>query len=239
MGARSFCQEKDALVKALRKHPCAFAQQTGNSSCAQFSLTHCFDFSVPCSQMECRVQKRAHPDLNQGPADLQSAALTTELCTQLQRGPCHPRDRVYGTHFSSHRLRVLKWALCSLDDFQQRRRGFGASSLASIGRERESVCVCFCCTKTEFQDGERLFTVVCPAVDVNACVRIVVGQWKSHGASLSWEGDSRVSSSTKQKTTKGGGVHNAHKKKRLLDLRLAAAQRKFLFLKSKPLSEER
>ena len=25
---------------------------------------------------------RAHPDLNQGPADLQSAALTTELCTQ-------------------------------------------------------------------------------------------------------------------------------------------------------------
>ena len=101
------------------------------------------------------------------------------------------------------------------------------------------MCVCFCCTKTEFQDGERLFTVVCPAVDVNACVRIVVGQWKSHGASLSWEGDSRVSSSTKQKTTKGGGVHNAHKKKRLLDLRLAAAQRKFLFLKSKPLSEER
>ena len=27
--------------------------------------------------------KRAHPDLNQGPADLQSAALTTELCTLL------------------------------------------------------------------------------------------------------------------------------------------------------------
>ena len=27
--------------------------------------------------------KRAHPDLNQGPADLQSAALTTELCTHL------------------------------------------------------------------------------------------------------------------------------------------------------------
>ena len=25
---------------------------------------------------------RAHPDMNQGPADLQSAALTTELCTQ-------------------------------------------------------------------------------------------------------------------------------------------------------------
>ena len=28
------------------------------------------------------AEKRAHPDLNQGPADLQSAALTTELCTQ-------------------------------------------------------------------------------------------------------------------------------------------------------------
>ena len=27
--------------------------------------------------------RRAHPDLNQGPADLQSAALTTELCTQF------------------------------------------------------------------------------------------------------------------------------------------------------------
>ena len=26
---------------------------------------------------------RAHPDLNQGPADLQAAALTTELCTQM------------------------------------------------------------------------------------------------------------------------------------------------------------
>ena len=27
--------------------------------------------------------ERAHPDLNQGPADLQSAAPTTELCTQM------------------------------------------------------------------------------------------------------------------------------------------------------------
>ena len=27
--------------------------------------------------------RRAHPDLNQGPADLQSAALTTELCTHM------------------------------------------------------------------------------------------------------------------------------------------------------------
>ena len=30
-------------------------------------------------------RKRAHPDLNQGPADLQSAALTTELCTHMTR----------------------------------------------------------------------------------------------------------------------------------------------------------
>ena len=30
-----------------------------------------------------RDADRAHPDLNQGPADLQSAALTTELCTQM------------------------------------------------------------------------------------------------------------------------------------------------------------
>ena len=29
------------------------------------------------------LPKRAHPDLNQGLADLQSAALTTELCTQM------------------------------------------------------------------------------------------------------------------------------------------------------------
>ena len=32
---------------------------------------------------ECMLVARAHPDLNQGPADLQSAALTTELCTQV------------------------------------------------------------------------------------------------------------------------------------------------------------
>ena len=33
-----------------------------------------------CSLIENRWE-RAHPDLNQGPADLQSAVLTTELCT--------------------------------------------------------------------------------------------------------------------------------------------------------------
>ena len=29
------------------------------------------------------MKRRAHPDLNQGPADLQSAALAAELCTLL------------------------------------------------------------------------------------------------------------------------------------------------------------
>ena len=33
---------------------------------------------------QCNIIWRAHPDLNQGPADLQSAALTIELCTQLR-----------------------------------------------------------------------------------------------------------------------------------------------------------
>ena len=32
---------------------------------------------------ERKIRMRAHPDLNQGPADLQSAALTTELCTRM------------------------------------------------------------------------------------------------------------------------------------------------------------
>ena len=34
-------------------------------------------------EMRGRTRKRAHPDLNQGPADLQSAAPTAELCTQM------------------------------------------------------------------------------------------------------------------------------------------------------------
>ena len=33
------------------------------------------------AEQKQHANKRAHPDLNQGPADLQSAALTTELCT--------------------------------------------------------------------------------------------------------------------------------------------------------------
>ena len=38
---------------------------------------------VPGLSLSSKDKKRAHPDLNQGPADLQSAALTTELCTHL------------------------------------------------------------------------------------------------------------------------------------------------------------
>ena len=39
----------------------------------------------PCtSNSSIHHPKRAHPDLNQGPADLQSAALTTELCTHCE-----------------------------------------------------------------------------------------------------------------------------------------------------------
>ena len=41
-----------------------------------------------CLWLQVTVVKwnmRAHPDFNQGPADLQSAALTTELCTQVMR----------------------------------------------------------------------------------------------------------------------------------------------------------
>ena len=36
-----------------------------------------------CGRPSGARRKSAHPDLNQGPADLQSAALTTELCTHL------------------------------------------------------------------------------------------------------------------------------------------------------------
>ena len=35
-------------------------------------------------QDSSKMKTRAHPDLNQGPADLQSAALTTELCTRCR-----------------------------------------------------------------------------------------------------------------------------------------------------------
>ena len=45
--------------------------------------------------------KRAHPELNQGPADLQSAALTTELYTRGGRQALKPKD---ATRFSFKKL---------------------------------------------------------------------------------------------------------------------------------------
>ena len=46
-----------------------------------------------------KANKRAHPDLNQGPADLQSAALTTELCTHCGYFPlCRQGIRIPNTH---------------------------------------------------------------------------------------------------------------------------------------------
>ena len=56
---------------------------------------------------------RAHPDLNQGPADLQSAARTTELCTQVMTTQglahsCLPTQRAakvgWPTPWRRHRL---------------------------------------------------------------------------------------------------------------------------------------
>ena len=39
-------------------------------------------WELHCPPVSHLPSHRAHPDLNQGPADLRSAALTTELCTQ-------------------------------------------------------------------------------------------------------------------------------------------------------------
>ena len=46
-------------------------------------LFHHLNHSATLSQTRSETGSRAHPDLNQGPADLQSAALTTELCTHM------------------------------------------------------------------------------------------------------------------------------------------------------------
>ena len=47
-------------------------------------MPHLYFYTL-CQRLTC---VRAHPDLNQGPADLQSAALTTELCTQFAMLSC-------------------------------------------------------------------------------------------------------------------------------------------------------
>ena len=54
--------------------------QTGGTGCVK---TMCVQVLGEAVGSRCACM-RAHPDLNQGPADLRSAALTTELCTQLE-----------------------------------------------------------------------------------------------------------------------------------------------------------
>ena len=54
-------------------------QKVGNSNLSARTLSRVLP--TPRERKCCGT--RAHPDLNQGPADLQSAALTTELCTHL------------------------------------------------------------------------------------------------------------------------------------------------------------
>ena len=46
--------------------------------------------AVLCAQ---HAQLEAHPDLNQGPADVQSAALSTELCTHMAASRLHMLGR--------------------------------------------------------------------------------------------------------------------------------------------------
>ena len=45
-----------------------------------------------CARACHNTNLRAYPDLNQGPADLQSAALTTELYTHAVRSPLRKMD---------------------------------------------------------------------------------------------------------------------------------------------------
>ena len=60
---------------------CRRAQQSDAPWCGS-ALPAIWD---PMSHCESKLAKhRAHPDLNQGPADLRSAALTTELCTRVR-----------------------------------------------------------------------------------------------------------------------------------------------------------
>ena len=44
---------------------------------------HMRPLDLAATHADTEDKQRAHPELNQGPADLQSAALTTELCTHV------------------------------------------------------------------------------------------------------------------------------------------------------------
>ena len=71
----------------------------------------------PMSDCESKLAKhRAHPDLNQGPADLRSAALTTELCTHegYVAGGAIPLLAGAGAPcLSAHASSSSAWRLCS------------------------------------------------------------------------------------------------------------------------------
>ena len=62
-------------------------------SCSTSAKIPCVQLAAPRCQGRERSSRRAPPDLNQGPADLRSAALTTELCTHLSSS-CQGPTRV-------------------------------------------------------------------------------------------------------------------------------------------------
>ena len=65
-----------------------------------------FASALSFEEVSRRMHLRAHPDLSQGPADLQSAALTTELCTHMYRG------RAWHAHaISAPKMRVRRSSL--------------------------------------------------------------------------------------------------------------------------------
>ena len=57
-GARSFCQRERCTSSKFCES--TRAPSRGTALVLSFSLTHWFDFSFPCSQMEWRVCKRGH-----------------------------------------------------------------------------------------------------------------------------------------------------------------------------------
>ena len=59
---------------------CAFGHRTAHHRRLFHTLRRIWE--LHCPPVPHLPSQRAHPDLNQGPADLRSAALTTELCTQ-------------------------------------------------------------------------------------------------------------------------------------------------------------
>ena len=104
----------------MRNHPCTQRQTENQLTVINFSTSlhqHCW--------VHCKT--RAHPDLNQGPADLQSAALTTELCTHLATK--RVRTRMQNQYFISE-------VICrkSHGDFSQASPLLVACSLSSVVR---------------------------------------------------------------------------------------------------------